>query len=109
MTARLHLTAVAAVATLLGALALESVFLDGAWVGPVVVAIACVAAGCALGRRLGAPRPVVPLVGVAALTLLVNRMYGRADAVWGLLPGPGAVRDLHALALTAKASGQSRL
>ena len=101
MTARIRLTVVAAIATLLGALALESVFLDGAWVWPVTVAIACAAGGGALGRRVGVPRPLVPLLGLAALLLLVTRLYGRADAVWGFLPGPGAVRDLHALLLTA--------
>ena len=101
MTARIRLTAVAAVATVLAALALESVFQDGAWVWPVVAAVVCAAGGGALGRRLGMPRPAVALVSLAALVLLATRLYGNADAVWGFLPGPGAVRDLHALLVTA--------
>ena len=101
MPARVRMTVVAAVATLLGSLALETIFLDGGWVWPVVTAIACAAGGCALGRRLAAPRALVPLVGLGALMLVVTRLYGGADAVWGFLPGPGAIRDLHAVLLAA--------
>ena len=101
MTARIRLTFVAAVATLLAALALESVFQDGAWVWPVVAAVGCAAGGGALGRRAGVPRPLVALVSLAALLLLATVLYANADAVWGFLPGPGAVRDLHALLVTA--------
>jgi transglutaminase-like putative cysteine protease len=101
MTARLRLTAVAAMATLLGALALSAVFNDGAWVGPVVLSILVSAGCCALGRRVGVPRPIVPLVGIAGLTLLVTRLYGRTDAVWGFLPGPGAIKDLNQVLVVA--------
>ncbi len=101
MTARLRLTGVAATATLLGSLALTAVFVDSDWVWPVVLAIVFASGGCALGRRLGAPRPIVPLVGLAAVTLLATRLYGRTDAIGGFVPGPGAIRDLHRVLVVA--------
>ena len=101
MTARLRMTVVAAVATLLGALAMSSVFIDAAWFWPVLFTIAAGAAGCALGRRFGAPRPVVPLVGLAGVTLLTTWQFARDVAVLGFIPGPGALRELHRLLVVA--------
>jgi hypothetical protein len=99
MTARLRLTLVAAMATVLAALGLSSVFNDGAWIWPVVFSVAVASGGCALGRRFGAARPVVPLVGLAGVMLFVTSLYARDVAVLGFIPGPGAVRELHRLLL----------
>jgi transglutaminase-like putative cysteine protease len=101
MTARLRLTAVAALATLLAALSLSAEFRDGAWVWPVVLAIVVGSGGCALARRLGVPRVLVPVVGLAALVLLATWLYARTNAIFGVFPGPGAVRDLRALLTVA--------
>lgn len=101
MTARLRLTLVAAMATLLGGLTMSSVFVDADWFWPVLVSVIAGAGGCALGRRVGAPRPVVPLVGLATLTLVITWTFARDVAVLGFIPGPGALRELNALLVTA--------
>jgi transglutaminase-like putative cysteine protease len=90
MTAQGRLTVMAAVATLLASVSLMSIFQDGGWFWPVVSCIAVGAAGCALGRRLGLPRPIVPLLGLIAVTLTVTWEYARDVAVLGFFPGPGA-------------------
>lgn len=95
MTAQLRLTVVGALATLLAAIGLSSVFADGAWLWPVIGSVVVSAGACALARRVGVPRPIIPLVGLAALVLLITWMYTR-HAVWGFFPGPGALRELHA-------------
>ncbi len=94
MSARPRLTFVAALATLLAALSLSSTFQDGNWFWPVVASIAAAAVGCGLGRRIGLPRPVVPLLGLAAVTITVTWLNARDVAVLGLIPGPGALRVL---------------
>ncbi|MFI5098994.1 MAG: transglutaminaseTgpA domain-containing protein [Actinomycetes bacterium] len=94
MSARPRLTFVAALATLLAALSLSSTFDDGNWFWPVVAAIAAGALGCGLGRRIGLPRPVVPLLGLAAVIVTVTWLNARDVAVLGLIPGPGALRVL---------------
>src|SRR5262249_42736818 len=98
VTARVHMTVLAAVATLLASLSLSSVFKDGQWFWQVVSAIAVASAGCALGRRMGLPRLLVPVIGLAALVLLLTWVYARDVAVLGILPGPGALRALAQLA-----------
>jgi transglutaminase-like putative cysteine protease len=98
VSARPKLTFVAALATLFAALSLSAAFDDGSWFWPVVAAIAAAALGCALGRRLGLPRLVVPLLGLAAVIIAVTWMDARDVAVFGFFPGPGALRALDALA-----------
>jgi hypothetical protein len=101
VTARLRLTVVAAVATLLAAVGLSSVFDDSAWVWPVLFSVAAGSGGCALGRRLGVPRPVVPLMGLALVALFITWLYAHDVAVLGFIPGPGAIRELHQLLVVA--------
>ncbi len=100
MSARPRLTFVAALATLLAALSLSSTFDEGNWFWPVVAAIGAGAVGCALGRRIGLPRPVVPLLGLAAVIVTVTWLNARDVAVFGFFPGPGALRVLDDLAQT---------
>jgi transglutaminase-like putative cysteine protease len=94
MTGQMRLTLLGAVATLLASLSLSAVFDDGAWFWPVVAAVGASAAGCALGRRLGLPRLLVPVVGLVALACVVTWLYARDVAVFGFLPGPEALRTL---------------
>jgi transglutaminase-like putative cysteine protease len=98
VSARPRLTAVAATATLLATLSLASVFREGDWFWPVVFCIAAGAIGCALGRAVGLPRPLVPVLGLAAVVLLVTWINARDVAVFGLLPGRAALRELNDLA-----------
>jgi transglutaminase-like putative cysteine protease len=91
---------VAALATLLAALSLSSTFEDGNWFWPVVAAIGVGSVGCAVGRRIGLPRPVVPLLGLTAVILTVTWLNARDVAVFGVIPGPGALRVLADLVRT---------
>jgi len=100
MTARVRLTVVAALATLLASLSLGAVFRDGAWFWQVVAAVAVASTGCALGRRMGLPKLLVPVVGLVLLGLLITWLYARDVAVLGFLPGPAALRALDQLAQT---------
>jgi transglutaminase-like putative cysteine protease len=98
VSARPKLTFVAALATLFAALSLSAAFDDGSWFWPVVATTAAAALGCALGRRIGLPRLVVPLLGLAAVIVVVTWLDARDVAVFGLFPGPGALRALDELA-----------
>lgn len=100
MTSRTRMTVVSAIATLLAALSLSATFRSNAWFWPGVAAIAVAAAGCALGRRLDLPRPVIPLVGLLGLIVLITWLFAD-DAILGLIPGPGAIRSLNELAQEA--------
>ena len=90
MSARLKLTSVAALATVLAAMSLGPVFAGGLWFWPTAVAVVTAAAGSALGRRFGLLRPAVPLAGLLVLGLYLTWLYARDVAVWRLFPGPAA-------------------
>jgi transglutaminase-like putative cysteine protease len=68
--------------------------IDGEWWfwASALCSLAAVA-GCTLGRLVGLPRPLVPLVGFLALVLAVTQLSARDTAVLGVFPGPGAVRE----------------
>jgi transglutaminase-like putative cysteine protease len=106
----------AAVATLLGAVALTPVFRSGSWFGPVLATVVVVltgglllrAAGPALWARVSGGRPVpqrlqavgVPLVPVGQLALvccLLTSLYAPDAALAGVVPTPtslGALADV---------------
>lgn len=90
MSARLRLTSIAALATVLAAMSLGPVFVGGLWFWPTTVAVVAAAAGSALGRRFGLLRPAVPLAGLLALGLFLTWLYARDVAVWRVFPGPAA-------------------
>lgn len=100
----------AAVATLLGALALRPVFATGRWFPPALAAVLVVLAGGlvlrgggpALWARLSRGRPVpervaavgvilVPLAQLALLAGLLSALYAPGGAVLGLLPTPASL------------------
>lgn len=91
-TARLSLAG--AVATALAAACLTPVFSDTSWVAPsAVVALVAVGAAAAV-RAARLPRGLAPLAALAGLAVAVTAVFASADAVYGLLPGPGAVGAL---------------
>ncbi len=101
MNARLKLTALAALATLLGSASLSVIFLDSSWFGQTLVAVIVAAGMCALGRRIGLPRLIVPLFALLGVAFLLTWVYARDVAVLGFFPGPGAIRSLNETALLA--------
>ena len=72
MTSRTKLTIVAAIATMLAALSLSATFRTSAWFWPALAGVTVASAGCALGRRLDLPRPLVPFVGLLGLIVLLT-------------------------------------
>jgi transglutaminase-like putative cysteine protease len=106
----------AAVAVLLGSLALEPVFAALSWLPPVVLAVAAVALG-GVALRAGAarladrrepdrplPAPVravgralVPVGQLALVLVVLTRMFTPENTWAGLVPTPGSVADLAAL------------
>jgi len=100
VTSRTKLTVVAALATMLAALSLSATFRTTAWFWPAVAGVTVASAGCALGRRLELPRPLVPFVGLIGLIVLITWLFAD-DAILGLIPGPGAIRSLNEIAVEA--------
>ncbi|NHC45572.1 DUF3488 and transglutaminase-like domain-containing protein [Motilibacter aurantiacus] len=97
MTNRLRLVIAEAVAVLLAASSLWPVFEDRRWLLPVVVAVVVPIAACELLRRVGLPRVLVPLGGLAALLLLLVVTRARDVAPFGIVPSPAAMDRLQAL------------
>jgi transglutaminase-like putative cysteine protease len=94
MSATHKQAAVAGTATVLCALALNSVFSDGGWIPPVVLAVATVtAAGMAL-RAVGAPLWLQPLAQSAALVSALALVFGPGGSVSGRTPTPGTLAAL---------------
>lgn len=92
MTQQVRLTCMAALATVLSSLCLGAVFDGWAWLPPTVFVVAVTAAGCEGGRRLGCPRPLVPLVGALAAVVALTFAFA-ADQAWlWLVPNAEVVR-----------------
>ena len=83
-----RLTGFAALATVLTSLALLPTVADGGWGDRILVSVAVIAVCGGLVRELGLPRPLVPLVQVAALSIYLAISFGDGQAVAGILPGP---------------------
>lgn len=78
--------AVSAVAVLLCALSVHGV-LDGlAWLWPLGTAVTAVAAGTAAARWFRFPTALVPVAGMAALTLILTLMFSADAAFLGIIP-----------------------
>jgi transglutaminase-like putative cysteine protease len=98
------------VAVLLGALALLPVFATGAWIPPVVVAVAAVSLGgialrAGLAGLLGLRGPgaaalaslgrtAVPLGQLLLVLVVLGRVFTPQHLLFGLLPTPASVADL---------------
>ena len=94
----LRLPAAAALATALSAICLGDTFLTGDWFLPVIFAVFVVGVGTELARRLVAPRALVPMVGLLALSCYLVARYARDEAWLGVLPVQGALQQLAELA-----------
>ena len=77
-------------ATLLTAICLWPLVTPASWLVEAG-AMLLVLTGAGLGlRRLGAPRPLVPVFQLLVLLLLLTVSYARDQAILGILPGPNA-------------------
>ncbi len=94
MRDRDRLSLAAAIAVAMTTSALFSVYDSARWLPAVLGVIAVVAAASALARWSRLPLALGPFLVAAAATLYVTVVFASADAVGGLLPGPGALRLL---------------
>lgn len=97
MNTTTRLTGAAALATVLGALGLLPVIAGMGWLAQALLVLLVVAASGEGARRLGTPRLLVPVVQLGALAVALTALSASGVAVYGVLPGPGAVRSMAAL------------
>ncbi|MQY02331.1 DUF3488 and transglutaminase-like domain-containing protein [Actinomadura macrotermitis] len=95
---RIRITVMAALATLAGSAGLYPLFSGRAWFWSGFGAVLAVAAGGLLVRRFRLPAVVNALGGLAALLLYLTLVYGRGEALLGVVPTPGSLHRLGELA-----------
>ena len=86
MSVRERMTVAAAVAVLLASTALVPLFEGHGWVPRVLGAVLTVAGVGLVCRRTGVPRPVQPLLSLAALGLYLCEAFARPSLRLGLVP-----------------------
>ena len=96
MNPKLRVTAFAALATTLGSLSLLPVFDSFSWLPRPLLVVAAIAITSAVLQRLRAPAALIPLAMTLVWAGLVTVLYARAVAPLGFIPGPAALRVLHA-------------
>ncbi|MGZ6827202.1 MAG: DUF3488 domain-containing protein, partial [Mycobacteriales bacterium] len=97
MSSREQRTLAAGLAVALSTSALSPVFVDGHWFLRVLGAALVVAAAGLLGRRLGLPRPLQPLLGLLALGGYLAVGFAGATLDYGFVPTAGTVDALRGL------------
>jgi transglutaminase-like putative cysteine protease len=96
MNPRLRVTVFAALATVLGSLSLLPVFSTMGWLPRVVLMVLAIAATSAALQRIRVVTAVIPLAMIAVWAGLVTALYAHSVAPLGFIPGPAALRLLHA-------------
>lgn len=94
MNRHLRSASVAAIATLLGSVALVPVLGGLSWLGPVLLAVAFVAATGIGLRQLRPPRPLVPVVQLVALGWAYVLTCANEGIAYGVLPTAEALRSV---------------
>lgn len=93
-----HVSAMVAVAVLLGSVSLGSL-LDGGWWFPrTAVVVAVITTVGALARSLRVAAALIPLLQFGSQLLAMTLLFARDEAVWGALPGSAALGRLQELA-----------
>lgn len=90
----LRLPTAAALATILSAICLGDLFDSGGWFLPAAFAVVLVTCAGELARRVGTPRPLVPVVAAVVLLCYLVARYARDDALFWVLPRPAALSHL---------------
>jgi transglutaminase-like putative cysteine protease len=96
MNPRLRITVFAGLATLLGSLSLLPVFSSTGWLPRVILMVAAISATSALLQRVRALTAAIPLALALVWAALVTALYAHTVAPLGFIPGPAALRQLHA-------------
>ncbi len=85
-------------AVLLAALSLSPLLTGGWWFARTAVVVGCLGVAGWTARFLRVPAPLVPLLQFAVLVELLTLLFARVEALWGVVPGPGAVLRLREIA-----------
>jgi transglutaminase-like putative cysteine protease len=96
MNPRLRITVFAALATVLGSLSLLPIFSSTAWLPRVLLMVGAIAATSASMQRVRALTTMIPLAMALVWAALVTALYAHTVAPLGFIPGPAALRQLHA-------------
>jgi hypothetical protein len=97
VTVREQMTLMAGLAVALSTSVLFPVFTGGHWFPRTVGAVAVVVAAGLVGRRLGLPRPLQPLLGLLALAGYLCVVFAGATLDYGVVPTGRTVDVLRAL------------
>ena len=95
MSARLRLTVLCGVATLLASAPLAPLFDSWLWLKYALLAIAVITAVSTLARWLGVADGLVPLAEAAGVVLLVSVVFGPGHEIFGVLPTGQTVASIH--------------
>ncbi|HEX4788398.1 MAG TPA: DUF3488 and transglutaminase-like domain-containing protein [Actinospica sp.] len=89
-----QLPAAAVFATMTSAFGLTRLIHSGTWVFALLL-IALVIAGVGIGLRLvNVPRPLIVLAQAVAVVVVLTLLFAHDTAIGGIVPGPGALREL---------------
>ncbi len=97
MTVGTRLPLAGGVAVLLASIALEPVFVNLRWFGPVVLVLSVVVAISVLARRFSATAPWAPLLELAGALLALTALYVPGNALLGVLPTPASLGEMRTL------------
>lgn len=106
ITAAEKLTVAAGLSVLLAAAALYPMFSSSEWVWKVVGTVPAVVFAGLLGRRLGLPRSLQPVLGTAFAFLYLCVTFGRDTLIWGVLPTGRTIELFSTLSSSASADVQ---
>ncbi|WP_312183215.1 DUF3488 and transglutaminase-like domain-containing protein, partial [Arthrobacter sp.] len=94
--------AAAGIAVLLCSLSIQGI-LDGfAWMWPLTMAVASVSVATALARRFSFPTVLVPVAGLASLTLALTWLFASDTGFLGIIPMSGTVAKAGSLLADAQ-------
>ncbi len=96
MNPRLRITVFAGLATILGSLSLLPIFSSTGWLPRVLLMVGAISATSALLQRIRALSALIPLAMALVWAGLVTALYAHTVAPLGFIPGPAALRQLHA-------------
>jgi transglutaminase-like putative cysteine protease len=94
MSGQQRLSLTSAVATAATALSLHTVFAGGGWFFPIMIGIALVFATTSAARGARLPSVLHPIAAGIVVLLWITILDARDVAVGGVIPGPGAFREL---------------
>lgn len=89
-----QLPAAAVFATMTSAIGLSRLIHTGGWVGALLLISLVIAGIGVLLRGLNAARPLVVLGQAVVLVLLLTVLFAHDAAIGGIIPGPGAFREI---------------